>query len=51
VFHVNIEDMEEKLNDWVKSNEEKYEIIDIKFTSNCQSNAVVMVVCKHFLVN
>lgn len=51
LFHFSIEDMEKELNDWIKNNEEKNEIVDIKFTSDCQANAMVMVVCKHPLVN
>ena len=51
VFHVNIENMEKELNDWVKHNEDECEVVDIKFASDCQANAVVMVVCKHSLVN
>lgn len=51
VFHVNYEDMEKELNDWVKNNEEKYEIVDINFSIDCQDRVVVMVVCKHILVN
>ena len=46
-FHVNAEDMEKEINDWIKSNEETCEIVDIKLLNDCQSKAIVLVICRH----
>lgn len=47
VFRGSIENIEKEINDWIMNNEDKCEIVDIKFTSDCQANAVVMAVCHH----
>lgn len=47
VFHGSIENLEKEVNDWIKNNEDKYEIDDIEFTSDCHTDAVVMAVCHH----
>jgi hypothetical protein len=45
VFHVNIEDLQSKLDEWIKEKEkEDFEIDDIKLSSDCQSKAVALVI-------
>ena len=51
VFHVNIENLEKELNDWIKSNEEKYEIVDINLLGDGQNEVIAIAVCHHADVN
>lgn len=47
VFPVNYGDIEKEINDWIKNNEDKYEIIGITFLDNGLNNAMVIAVCHH----
>lgn len=46
-FFVNSEDVEKELNQWLKDNEENYEIVDIKISScyfrDCQTKTIVLI--------
>ena len=47
VFQSDIKNIQDELNSWIKENEEDFEIVDIKLSSDCQSKAVAMVVFRH----
>ncbi len=49
-IYVNSEDLEKELNQWLKDNEDNYNIMDIKISScyfrNCQTKSVVVILYK-----
>lgn len=46
VFHINISQVENEINNWIKDNDGVADIIDIKISNDSQSNAVVMIIYK-----
>lgn len=46
VFHINISEVENEVNKWIKDNDGVAEIIDIKLSNDSQSKAVVMIIYK-----
>lgn len=46
VFLINISQVENEINNWIKDNDGVADIIDIKISIDSQSNAVVMIIYK-----
>ena len=46
VFHLNIEEVENVLNKWIKENEDAVEIVDAKLSLDNQNKAIVMAICQ-----